>query len=68
MWYSTKLLAKSNSVHEEIANHSHREVCNTTYKKAECKYLNETHTDRREECKLIDMMNVLDAQMRRLRS
>ena len=65
-WYSTKLLAKSSNVYEEIASHSHREVCNMAYKKAGCKYLNGTHTGRHEGCKLADMMDVPDAQMRRL--
>ena len=55
-WYSTKLLAKSSNVYEEIASHSHREVCNMTYKKTECKYLNETHTGRHEGCKLADIV------------
>ena len=64
-WYSTKLLAKSSNVHEQIASHSHREVCNTAYKKAGCKYLSGTHTGRHEGCKLA-MLDVPDAQMRRL--
>ena len=65
-WYSTKLLAKSSNVHEEIADQSHREICNTVYKKAGCIYLNGTHSTRREGCKMADMLDVLDAQIRRL--
>jgi hypothetical protein len=60
------LLAKSSNVHEEISAQSHREVCNTAYKKAGCKYLNGTHSTRREGCKLAEMLDVPDAQVRRL--
>lgn len=51
-------LQKQSNVHEQIASHSHREVCNTVYKKARCKYLNGTHTGRHEGCKLADMLGV----------
>ena len=61
-----KLLAKSSNVHEEISSQSHREVCNTTYKKAGCKYLNEIHSTRREGCRMTEMLDIPDAQMRRL--
>jgi hypothetical protein len=53
-------------VHIEITPQSHRGVCNMAYKKAGCKSLNGTHSSRREGCKLADMLDVPDAQMRRL--
>lgn len=49
-----------------MTGQSHREVCNAAYKKAGCKYLNGTHTTRHEGCKLADMRDVPDAQIRRL--
>jgi len=61
-----KLLAKSSNVHEEITDQSHREVCNTVYKKVGCKNLNGTHSTQHEGCKMADMLDVPDAQIRRL--
>lgn len=65
-WYSIKLLSKIGEPHQSISSDTHREVCNNAYKKAECVYLSGTHVGRREGCKLADMLDVPDAQMRRL--
>jgi Centromere DNA-binding protein complex CBF3 subunit, domain 2 len=65
-WYSTKLLSKIGSFRETISPDSHREVCNAAFAKAKCIYLSGTHVGRREGCKLADMLDVPDAQMRRL--
>ena len=67
VWYYTKLLSKiKGEPHEELSSYSHREACDTAYAKAKCQYLHGTHEGRREGCKRADMLNVPDAQMRRL--
>jgi len=66
-WYPTKLLAKVDaSPFEKIGAESHRQACNEAYARAQCRLLKGTHTGRREGCKLADMLDVPDAQMRRL--
>lgn len=67
VWYRTKLLSKlGGEPNEELSFYSHRDACNAAYVKAECKYLRGTHEGRREGCKRADMLDVPDAQMRRL--
>ena len=45
---------------------SHLQACEKAFEKAECRYLSGTHVGRHEGCKLADMIDVPDAQMRRL--
>ena len=45
---------------------AHNSVLNTAFTAAKCLYLKGTHVGRKEGCKLADMMDVPDAQMRRL--
>ena len=65
-WYSTKLLSKIANSHEPMSPDAHREICNSAFAKAQCVYLSGTHVGRREGCKLADMLDVPDTQMRRL--
>jgi hypothetical protein len=66
LWYQTKLLAKTDNPYEEMSYVNHKNLCNAAFIKAGTKHLKGTHTGRREGCKLADMMDVPDAQMRRL--
>jgi Centromere DNA-binding protein complex CBF3 subunit, domain 2 len=67
VWYFTKLLSKINdNPRKEITAVAHRQACNAAYSKANCEFLKGTHEGRREGCKLADMLDVPDAQMRRL--
>ena len=67
VWYFIKLLAKINDdPHKEISSVAHRLACNSAYSRANCQFLRGTHEGRREGCKLADMLDVPDAQMRRL--
>lgn len=66
VWYSTKLLAKVNDPHDEMGAKAHAEACNKAYELAQCRFLKGTHTGRRTGCGLADMLDVPDAQMRRL--
>jgi hypothetical protein len=65
-WYKTKLLAMQGRPYESPQPQSHRDICNKAYKRAGATLLRGTHTGRREGCKLADMLDVPDAQMRRL--
>ena len=65
-WYQTKLLAKTDNLYKEMSYVNHKQLCNTAFANAGAKYLKGTHTGRTEGCKLADMMDVPDAQMRRL--
>ncbi|TMC16492.1 MAG: hypothetical protein E6J34_19965 [Chloroflexi bacterium] len=65
-WYKTKLLAKERSPYESLTYQAHNSVLNTAFTAAKCLYLKGTHVGRKEGCKLADMMDVPDAQMRRL--
>jgi len=60
------LLAKKRSPYESLTYQAHNSVLNTAFIAAKCLYLKGTHVGRKEGCKLTDMMNVSDAQMRRL--
>ena len=60
------MFSKVEDSHQSMTDRVHRHVCDKAFKKAECIYLSETHVERREKCKLTDMLNVPDAQMRRL--
>ena len=66
LWYKTKLLAKERSSYESLTYQAHRSVLITAFTAAKCLYLKGTHVGRREGWKLADMMDVPDAQMRRL--
>ena len=65
-WYKTKLLAMRNDPHAMMSYSTHRELCNDAFKKADCHYLKGTHCGRHEGCKLADMQDIPDAQIRRL--
>jgi Centromere DNA-binding protein complex CBF3 subunit, domain 2 len=65
-WYKTKLLGKIDKPFTEVAYSTHLEVCNNAFQNAGCRYLSGTHVGRHEGCKLADMQDVPDAQMRRL--
>jgi Centromere DNA-binding protein complex CBF3 subunit, domain 2/Transcriptional activator of glycolytic enzymes len=45
---------------------THRTLCNDAFRKAKCHYLKGTHCGRHEGCKLADMQDIPDAQIRRL--
>ena len=66
LWYKIKLLAKERSPYESLTYQAHSSVLTTAFTAAKCLYLKGTHVGRREGCKLADMMDVPDAQMRRL--
>lgn len=66
VWRSTKLLAKVDDPHAEMGSKAHAEACEKAYRLARCRYLKGTHTGRRTGCSLADMLDVPDAQMRRL--
>ena len=68
LWYKTKLIARADggSQCEEISYSSQLQACNEAFTKAKCLYLSGTHVGRHEGCKLADMQDVPDAQMRRL--
>src|SRR5579859_4236343 len=51
---------------ESLTFNAHSKVLTTAFRDAKCLYLKGTHVGRREGCKLADMMDVPDAQMRRL--
>ena len=65
-WYQTKLLAIQGHPYESLKAQSQRDICNNAYKKVGAVILRGTHTGRKEGCKLADMLDVPDAQMRRL--
>ena len=65
-WYKTKLLAMMNDPHTAMSYSTHRELCNDAFRKANCHYLKGTHCGRHEGCKLADMQDIPDAQIRRL--
>ena len=65
-WYKTKLLALKNDPQMAMSYSTHRELCNDAFKKADCHYLKGTHCGRHEGCKLADMQDIADAQIRRL--
>lgn len=59
-------MAKEGRPYESITFQAHSDVLNTAFTAANCLYLRGTHVGRKEGCKLADMMDVPDAQMRRL--
>ena len=65
-WYQTKLLAKEDDPFDELTYEAHKKACNTAYKAADAKNLSGTHVSRKEGCMMADLMEVSDAQMRRL--
>ena len=65
-WYKTKLLAKEGAPYYSLTYQAHNSVLTAAFISAKCLYLKGTHVGRREGCKLADMMDVPDAQMRRL--
>ena len=65
-WYKTKLLGIVNDPHTVMSYSIHRKLCDDAFKKASCHYLKETHCERHEGCKLANMQDVSDAQIRRL--
>jgi Centromere DNA-binding protein complex CBF3 subunit, domain 2 len=65
-WYKTKLLAIVDDPYTEMSYSAHRDLCNDAFKKAGCRYLKATHCGRHEGCKLADMQDIPDAQIRRL--
>jgi hypothetical protein len=52
--------------HAEMSYSAHRDLCNIAFKNADCRYLKGTHCGRHEGCKLADMQDIPDAQIRRL--
>jgi len=65
-WYQVKLLAKDDDPFTEMCYRSHLQACEKAFNLAKCRYLKGTHVGRHEGCKLADMIDVPDAQMRRL--
>lgn len=65
-WYQTKLLATQGRPYESLKPQSQRDACNKAYEKVGAVILSGTHTGRKEGCKHADMLDVPDAQMRRL--
>ena len=66
IWYETKLIAKRNNPYEILEYQSHLEMCNRAFREAKCIFLKGTHVGRREGCRMADLLDVPDAQMRRL--
>jgi len=65
-WYQTKLLAKRHNPFGQLCYQAHKKACNSAYDAVGAKNLSGTHVARREGCLMADMMDVPDAQMRRL--
>jgi Centromere DNA-binding protein complex CBF3 subunit, domain 2 len=65
-WYKTRLLAKEGRPYQSLTYQAHSASLTTAFEAAKCLYLKGTHVGRKEGCKLADMMDVPDAQMRRL--
>jgi hypothetical protein len=65
-WYKTKLLAVMNDPHTVISYSTHRGLCNDAFRKTNYHYLKGTHCGCHEGCKLVDMQDIPDAQIRRL--
>ena len=55
-----------NDSHTAMSYSTHFQLCNDVFNKANCHYLKETHCERHEGCKLADMQDIPDAQIRRL--
>jgi hypothetical protein len=65
-WYKTKILSTVKDRFKSLEKSSHADACDTAYRAAQCIYLRGTHTGRREGAKHADMLDIPDAQMRRL--
>lgn len=67
-WYTTKLLSLEKDPFKSLSLQSHINVCKKTFEEAGCVVLRgkSTHIGRKEGCKLADMIDVPDAQLRRL--
>jgi hypothetical protein len=65
-WYRTKLMAKESDPFDELSYETHKKACNMAYIAAGAKNLSGTHVARKEGCLMADLMDVPDAQMRRL--
>jgi hypothetical protein len=67
-WYSTKLLSLESDPFKSLSLQSHINICKKTFEDARCTVLKgkATHIGRKEGCKLADMLDVPDAQLRRL--
>ena len=66
--YKTKLLCNKNDPFKAITQQGHIRICKNTFEETNCKILKgrSTHVGRKEGCKLADMMDVPDSQLRRL--
>jgi hypothetical protein len=67
-WYRTKLLSLENDPFKSPTPQNHIKVCKRTFDEAKCVVLKGkgTHIGRKEGCKLADLLDVPDAQLRRL--
>jgi Centromere DNA-binding protein complex CBF3 subunit, domain 2 len=65
-WYKTKLLAKAGRPYESLGFQGHTDGLNTAFEAANCLYLRGTRAGSKEGCKLADIKDVPDAEMRRI--